>query len=81
MELKRSEKLKIMKQDRKNDTPSERYARIQIMRDLESRKRDKLFLIMVTVLGLALALYAPKETSRAAGVWIMFISSMLSILA
>lgn len=80
MELKRSEKLKIMKQDRKSDTPKERYARIQMMRDLKSRKRDKLFLIMFTILGLAMVLYAPKETSRVAGVWIMFISSILSIL-
>lgn len=80
MELKRSEKLKIMKQDRKNDTPKERYARIQMMRDSKSRKRDKLFLIMFTILGLAMVLYAPKETSRVAGVWIMFISSLLSIL-
>lgn len=78
--MRRSEKLKIMKQDRKKDTSSERYARIQMMRDLKSRKRDKLFLIMFTVLGLALVLYAPKETSRVAGVWIMFISSLLSIL-
>lgn len=80
MELKRSEKLKIMKQDRKKDTPRERYARIQMMRDLKSRKRDKFLLITFTVLGLAMVLYAPKETSRVAGVWIMFISSLLSIL-
>ena len=78
--MKRSEKLKIMNQDRKNDTPRERYARTQMMRDLKDRKRDKFLLITFTVLGLAMVLYAPKETSRAAGVWLMFISSMLSIL-
>ena len=80
MELKRSEISKIMKQDRSKDTPSERYARIQLHKDLKSRKRDKSILIFLTTIGFSMAMYAPKPASRIAGIAIMFFTSILSIL-
>lgn len=80
MEMKRSEKIRLMKQDRKKDTPSERYARIQINKDLRSRKRDKGVLIVLTLVGLMIALLAPKELSRTVGIILMFMTSLMSIL-
>lgn len=79
--MRRSERLRIMDLDKKDCTPNEIYKKIQINKDLESRKRDKGILIFLTILGLFMAILAPKEISRNAGIGIMFVSSLLSILA
>lgn len=80
MEFKRSEMSKILSQSKKADDACNRLVRLYLYKSVKDKRRDKFLLITFTVLGLAMVLYAPKETSRVAGVWIMFISSMLSIL-